>query len=109
MLSKALQFGINHLVSPAVLDIVKISDISYNDKKLTVKLFLNGLDNNEIVVTCNYIRISDNCDFVSIGKFSSNMAFAENVLNSFAAKTYTLPEGTATYAICKLLKAIFDI
>ena len=109
MLSEVLEFGIGKLVSPAILDICKISDVIYSDKKLTVKLFLNGLEDREIVITCNNIFISENCDCISIGGFSSNMAFVENALNSFAAKTYPLPKDAATYAICKLLKAVLGI
>lgn len=94
LVDKTLNIVRDKVINPKIADIAKVKTLELKNGKLNVVLTLNGLDDIEIAVTCNKLSISPEGDSVTVSDFSSNMPFAENALNSFAAGTYKIEEGS---------------
>ena len=94
LVDKTLNYLREKVINPKIADIAKVKAIEFKDGKLNLLLTLNGLDDVDINVTCNKVSISPDGDKISVSDFSSNMPFAENALNSFAAGEYKIDEGS---------------
>ena len=81
------------VINPKIADIAKVKSLELKDGELHLVFTLNGLDNVDISVVCHKISISPEGDKITVSDFSSNMPFAENALNSFAAREYVIDEG----------------
>lgn len=93
---KALDCVRDNVINPKFADIAKVKSMEWIDKKLHLVITLNGLDDVDINIVCNKIAISPDGNKISVSDFSSNMPFAENALNTFAAGEYDLPGDSMT-------------
>lgn len=93
--NKAIQIALNHLrdknMNPTLEGIAKIKEIAWKDGKLHLNLTLDGLENHAIEIDCARLEIAPDGSSITVGEFSSNMPFAANALNNFAARTYDIP------------------
>ena len=80
------------LINPAIKGIGEITDITFKNRELRLTLLLDGLEDKPVEVICRSVFISPAGDSVTVGDFSSNMPFAQNALNRFAARTYEVPD-----------------
>jgi hypothetical protein len=106
---KALSELKDRLLNPAVSEIGTITAISYRDKKLFLNVVLNGLEDREIEVSCGRLRIADDGSRISLGAFQSNMPFAQNALNMFAARDYKIPDSTMVRAALVTTKKVLKL
>ena len=99
--NKALNFFREKAVNPNLDGIGVITSISLLDKMLYLTLMLDGLGETEIIITGKGISIAEDGSSITVQSFKSNMPFAENALNRFAAgRHFELPEGNArSYAM----------
>lgn len=93
---KALNYVRDNVINPKFADIAKVKSMEWIDKKLHLVITLNGLDDVDISIVCDKIAISPDGNKISVSGFSSNMPFAENALNTFAAGEYDLPSDNMT-------------
>lgn len=93
---KALNFFKEKVVNPNLDGIGVITSISLLDKMLYLTLMLDGLGETEIIITGKGISIAEDGSSITVQSFKSNMPFAENALNRFAAgRAFAVPEGKA--------------
>lgn len=105
----ALEKLMDNVLNPRLAGIAKIKKIAWEDKKIHLLLVLNGLDDVDIDVVCNDVKIAEDGSRVSVGGFTSNMPFAENALNQIAARDYPVPERGVARSILKIVKKTLDI
>lgn len=93
LVDKTLNTVREKVINPKIADIAKVRSMEFKDGRLALRLTLNGLDDTEIEVVCNKVSISPDGETITVSDFSSNMPFAENALNSFAAGEYKIDAG----------------
>lgn len=95
------------LINPRLAGIAKVKSLSLDNRKIYLTCVLDGLENVDIQVVCNDLAIAEDGSFIEVGNFTSNMPFAENALNTFAAKKYPVPEdGMARKALVIVKKTL---
>lgn len=83
-------------INPRLEGVATVEDISYKDKKLTLRCVLEGFPAVPIDIVCEDISFAPDGSSVIVGKFASNAAFAHNALARFVAgKPFPIPEGAA--------------
>lgn len=105
--SAALEKVRTKVLNPKLSGIGVVDEMIYRDKRLFLKLRLEGLEDRPIDVRCSEINIAPDGSSLSIGKFESNMPFARVALESFAAnRVFEIPEGGARVAIMAAKKVL---
>lgn len=92
--------GIKNVIIDQYLEnIGKVEEIYWKNGHLFLKLKLDGLD-RPVECECFEIHVASDGSAVSVGKFSSNLAFMENALNRFVAgKSLDVPQGATQLAV----------
>ena len=87
------------ILDPQLKGIATIKNISYKDREFHVNLVLNGLDGKDIDITCRDIEFADDCSYVSINYFKSNIEFMDNILKKFMGFKIPVPDGAPRLAV----------
>lgn len=105
-ISMALNGVKEKVVNPNLEGIGVVKEISFRDKKLHLKLVLDGLEDKVIEISCSKVTIAPDGSSVGLSGFSSNMPFAENALNRFAPKAFSVPDGAGRIALVAARKVL---
>lgn len=105
----ALENAMDKIINPRLAGIAKVRSLSWKDGRLQAVCALEGLDNVEIDIVCNSVSIAPDGGSVTLGDFTSNMPFAENALNQFAARSWEIPDTGMARGILAAIKKTLDI
>lgn len=97
------------VINPAIKGIGTVRSISYKDHRLSLTATLDGLDGVLIEITCGTVIIAGDGSSVTVADFTSNMPFAENALNRFAARAYAIPDNSVARGALKTAKKVMGI
>lgn len=97
------------LINPKIADIARITKVSIESGKLYLIFVLKGLEDREMQVQCGAVSIAEDGSTVTLGNYTSNMAFLENALNQFAAKTFPVPDTAFVRTTLKTVKALLGV
>lgn len=93
-------------VDPVLEGIGVVREISLRNGSLYLVLVLEGLEDRPIDVRCSDIEIAPDGSQIRIGKFESNMPFAQTALNRFGVRPIPIPEGNARVGVVAAKKAL---
>lgn len=78
---------------PSLEGIARIVELCWRNGELRVVLQLEGLPDRPLEICARDIEISGDCSQLRVHGFAANMAFAQNALNRFAARPFSIPPG----------------
>lgn len=85
-----------------------IKDIAYRQGQLVLTVVLEGLEDRPLTIGASEVEIAPDGSSIKVGKFDSNMAFANNALNRFAVREFPIPEGSARTAL-KMARTVLGL
>lgn len=94
------------LVNPNIEGIGVVKEISFRDRTLFLTVVLDGLEDRPIEISCSRLEIAPDGSSVTVHEFQSNMPFAQNALNRFAVRPFSVPEGGARMAVVAAKKGL---
>lgn len=97
---KALEMLRDRVINPQLAGLARVESMRVKDGKLFLTLLLAGMEDRPVEVVSSGLELAADCSSIKAGKYSSNMPFAENALNRYAARPFAVPEGRARFALC---------